>query len=536
VTNRRRPELSSPTRFDRREFLGLVAAGFVAVSCSGGDEQGSGVMPASSLAVPVLDGEPFTLGVASGDPLPDSVILWTRLALDPLAAGGLGDMPDEPVPVDWEVAADDGFAEIVASGLAVAEPAAAHSVHVDASGLEPDSWYHYRFRVGEHTSVIGRTRTLPPIDSSPERLRFAFASCQNWQSGYFSAYPHMADEDLDLVMFLGDYIYEGGPSDDGVRVHDGPEVKELAAYRNRHALYRTDAGLQAAHAAFPWIATWDDHEVDNDYAADVGAPGAEPAEGDEFLARRAAGYRAWWEHLPLRVSPPDGADLDVYRDLRWGTLADVFVLDTRQYRSPQTCDDGGDLPVKPLCDEASAEGRTILGDRQRDWLTGGLATSDTSWNIIANQVVMQPLPIAGMFNMDQWDGYPADQAAVLTAIADAPSPTVVVTGDIHLSGVGEIRSDPADPSSDLVGMELVGTSISSSFGEELIPIVEQVAGEIPTVRYVNARQRGYVVVDVDASRVEAQYRLVETALEPSSPIATDVTVELPADRSALRTA
>ena len=521
----------------RRGFLGVVVAGAAAaaVGCSddGGDRAAApsgtasaGTSPAAApddLPVPAL-AAPFTLGVASGDPFPESVILWTRLAPEPLDGGG---MPDQPVPVTWELAADEGFTDVVDSGTAVAEPAFGHTVHVEPRGLEPATWYWYRFTVGEHTSPVGRTRTLPPPQSLPDRFAFAFASCQSWPSGYYTAYPHLADEDLDAVVFLGDYIYEGGSGGDSIRQHDGPEIITLDDYRNRYALYRSDDGLRAAHARFPWIVTWDDHEVDNDYAGLTPEPGAPDV---DFVARRAAAYQAYWEAMPLRLEPPADEDLRLHRGFDVGRLARIYVLDTRQERDPQVCDDGSDLPVAPRCDDADDPARTILGDEQRSWLVDGIAEADTRWNVLANQVVFSDMPIGDLYNMDQWDGYTADRQAVLDALAASPAPAVVVTGDIHLSGVGQLVADPGDPASAPVGAELVGTSISSRFPDEFAPIVESLAGTVPTIEYVNASQRGYVVVTLTPEEMRADYRLVATVDEPTSDIATDASFVMGPDR------
>jgi alkaline phosphatase D len=542
------------SRLNRRQFLvavlGAAAAGAaVTTGCAddGGDTGPVGsssstrpstgtaapgattTVDAATLPVPDL-AAPFTLGVASGDPYPTQVILWTRLAPDPLAGGG---MPDVAVPVRWEVATDDTFTDLVASGVTVAEPAFGHSVHVDATGLEPSTWYRYRFMVGDpdaggHVSPVGQTRTMPGPRDVPDRFAFAFASCQAWQDGYYTAYPHLVAENLDAMLFLGDYIYEGGVNPDALRQHDGDEIITLADYRNRYALYRSDDGLRAAHARCPWIVTWDDHEVDNDYADLVPEPGAPPV---DFTARRAAAYQAWWEHMPVRLEPPDGADLRIHRGFDVGQLARIYVLDTRQERDDQTCDDGSGLPVAPQCDDARSDQRTILGGEQRSWLVDGIANANTEWHVLANQVVFSHLPIAGnLFNMDQWDGYAADRQVVLDALAAHGKPAIVVTGDIHLSGVGQLTAVADDPDSDPVGGEFVATGISSRFGDDLAPIVEAVADTVPTIKYVNARQQGYVTVELTPAEARVAFRLVDTVDEPTSAITTDASFVLGQDR------
>jgi alkaline phosphatase D len=275
---------------------------------------------------PGLPEQLFTLGVASGDPLPDSVILWTRLVPDPLALGG---MPDAPVPVEWEVAADEAFGDIVAKGTASAEPAFAHSVHIDAVGLAPDSWYWYRFTVGDRVSPTGRTRTAPADGAAVERLRFAFATCQEWESGYYAAHRHMADDDIDLVVFLGDYIYEGDPGNGPLRSNAHAAPVDLDGYRLRFGQYKSDPDLQAVHARFPWVLTWDDHEVDNDYAGDSEEASNPQPDAVAFRARRAAAYQAYYEHQPIRIDPPSGPDVTIYRDLAWGSPAPPTRSDSR---------------------------------------------------------------------------------------------------------------------------------------------------------------------------------------------------------------
>src|SRR5215217_6222009 len=272
---------------DRRRFL---AAGGAAAALLAADRL-AGAWPA-----PVQrGGYPFTLGVASGDPAPGGVVLWTRLATEPLLADG--GMPARAVPVDWQIGADPDLARIVRGGTVLAQPADAHAVHVEVEGLEPARSYWYRFRAGGELSPVGRTRTLPAPESSPGRLALAVVSCQHFEHGYYSAYQHLAHEDLDLVLHLGDYLYETAPADGQPRRHTTPAPTDLAGYRLRHALYRTDPDLQAAHAALPFVLTWDDHEVENDYADDQSERFDPPA---AFRRRRAAAYQAYWEHLPLR--------------------------------------------------------------------------------------------------------------------------------------------------------------------------------------------------------------------------------------------
>ena len=492
----------------RRTFLG-GAATVVAAAAWGTPPATAGVRRVTNPQVP--DGV-FSLGVASGDPHPDSVVLWTRLAPDPLNGGG---MPEVNVPVQYEVAEDDAFGRVVRSGQVRARPKYAHSVHVVAGGLEPDAWYWYRFRVGDQLSPVGRTRTAPARGRG-DSLRFLFASCQNWPAGFFTAWQHAPEEDPDLVVHLGDYIYEGGRGS-GVRQHNSDEVRTLDAYRNRYALYKGDPALQAIHATCPWIVTWDDHEVENNYA---GLLPENPAEAPAFAARRAAAYQAWWEHQPVRMAPPVDETLRIYRNVVWGNLAKFHVLDSRQYRSDQPCGSSNDFGSP--CPERLDPTHTLLGDEQEQWLGRSLARSPATWDVLANQVVMTSMPVAGLLSFDQWDGYPAARTRLFDSLAAAGTQNpVVITGDIHASGVGDVVDEA--PGSPALATELVGTSISSGFFTDAVAAAEQLIGALPYVRWVNARKRGYVRCDVSAETLVAQYRLVDTVATPTSPISTERT-------------
>ncbi|MGH9211029.1 MAG: alkaline phosphatase D family protein [Acidimicrobiales bacterium] len=518
---------------NRRAFLaGLVAAAVAgAAGCSGDDSDDEA---AASLDEEGLNSEPlpplptdlptdlFALGVASGDPVADSVILWTRIVADPTADdGGVG---SAPIPVGWELATDREFEEVVASGDAVADPALAHAVHVDASALEPDTWYWYRFTVGDRVSPVGRTRTTPSTGSEPESLRFAFASCQNRQDGYWTAHRHLAEEDVDLVLFLGDYIYEGPSDPASLQPYASEAPVDLATYRKRWAEYKGDPAIQVAHARCPWVCTWDDHEVENNYADDV-AEAASPDDTDaqeQFRQRRGAAYLAFYEHTPVRLDPPEGANFRIYRGVRWGTLARFFVLDGRQYRSNQECDATQVFAgVGPLCAAATDEARSMLGEAQEEWLGEGLAETEATWNVLAQQTVMSPVPFAdGVVNLDQWDGYPAARRRLVDQLREVRNP-VVITGDIHLSAVGYIGDDPDDPTTAPLVTEVVGTSISSNF--PLADVVEGLVTGLPNVEYLNARQRGYVVCDVSPGELRAEFRYVSTVEQPEAEIETGAT-------------
>ncbi len=495
----------SSASLTRRRFLGLGLAGVagVAARCQ------------LFYVPPGLTEFPFTLGVASGDPLHDRVVLWTRLAQDPLQGGG---MPPVAVPVLWEIADDDQFQVLRRSGASLALPQFGHSVHVDADGLEADRWYFYRFRLGPWVSDVGRTRTLPAPGSAPARLRMASASCQNYRQGYYTAHAALAEEDLDLVLFLGDYIYESegnGP----VRNHNGPRCFTVDDYRNRYALYKLDPNLQASHRAFPWIVTWDDHEVANNYAglSQDENSGASDYPPSEFPQRRANGYQAWWEHMPVRLPPPSGPSLQIYRSFSWGDLFDCFVLDTRQYRTNQECGDN----LGPPCTGFPSPTGSLMGATQYDWLVAGLTAAPGIWSGLAQQVVFAPTPIGALLNFDQWDGYPVERARLVSAVRDAALRNfVVLTGDVHASAVGFIPFDTLNLS-DPVGSEFVATGISSRTTDEaLIQIAEAVIGALPHVSFINARRQGYVRHELTPGTWRVDYRLVQSVLTPTSPVET----------------
>lgn len=511
----------------------MAAVGAAGCSGSGDDNAASSTSvrastTTSTLPVPDLPGDPFKLGIASGDPLADRVILWTRLAPDPLNGGG---MPAGDVPVRWEVAADgdEKFAKPLAEGTAVATAAHGHSVHVDAEGLEPVTWYRYRFRVGDKwTSPTGRTRTAPAAGKGVDRLVFGFASCQNWQDGYYNAWRDVVlDEELELLVFLGDYIYEGGPAPldpkETVRQHNSPEVTDLAGYRNRYALHRSDPLLRAAHGRVPWMAIWDDHEVENNYANDRSEDTmVDPA---AFLLRRAAAYQAWWENMPVRLDPPTGPNLRINRKMAWGSLADFILMDERQYRTDQACGDVT-LDLGPACDEINSEGRTMLGAEQEQWVYGQLDASTATWRVLGNEVVMTPITVGNaILNYDQWDGYPAERDRLLAHIDEqAMTNVVVITGDIHLAGVGDLTRT-VEGASRTVATELVGTSISSG---GLLPAGTEglVTSAVPAIKYVNSSQRGWTRCTVTPEKWTAEYRMVVDNLQEESPTAVDATFEI----------
>lgn len=493
----------------RRDFLrtGGGAAGLIML----------GALPASRADAQLrLRAYPFTLGVASGDPTPDGVVLWTRLAPDPLRGGG---MPPTSVPVRWEIAADEGFARIVQRGQALALPELAHSVHIEVQGLAPDRVYWYRFITGGEASPVGRTRTAPAAGARLDGFTLAFASCQNFESGYYTAHRHLAGEDVALVVFLGDYIYEGGIGQNGVRRHTGPEIMTLDDYRDRYALYKSDPDLQAAHAAFPWTVTWDDHEVDNNYAGEI----SERYDAAElFLQRRAAAYQAYYEHMPLRRSAmPEGPNLRLYRRLGFGDLLELHVLDTRQYRTDQPCGDS----VTPHCAESLSPDATILGAEQEQWLLAGLGRSAARWNLLGNQLPLAEIdrlagPARG-FQMDQWSGYAHARDRLVGFLHERKvANPIVITGDVHQSWVAEINADAADPASAVVGTEFVGTSISSGGdGAATSASGDAILADNPHVKYYNA-QRGYVRCTITPERWQSDYRVVPFITRPGAAVET----------------
>lgn len=503
----------------RRAFIGATLGGVVAAACSGNDESRD-EGPTSSVApldVPGVEvgGELFALGVASGDPTSNSVILWTRLAPDPMNGGG---MPPEAVEVVWEVSADESFSKLVATGIVEATPELAHSVHVDATGLEPATAYHYRFRVGDQVSRVGRTRTFPLADSSPSSLRFAMASCQNYQDGYYSAYRHMLDEDIEFVLFLGDYIYEYGPDQIEslfrIRDHAGGEAVTLDDYRLRYAQYRGEQELLEAHARFPWLSIWDDHEVENNYEGDVSED--EVSEAD-FGQRRAAAYQAYYEHMPMRIDDAGSfEEVRTYRSAPYGDLANLVLLDVKQFGDPPACRESSLFDFGPICDEALDEQRTFLGTEQEAWLESSLLSSEAEWNLIVQQILMSgfkaPDPAGGepRFYLESWDGYPAARRRLAQFLADEEIRNpVILSGDYHASFVADLKPDPYDPESPVAAPEFLVTSISAAVFEE------DYSAANPQVKYFDPRN-GYAVCEVTTEAFVTSFKYVSDVTDPDA--------------------
>ncbi|MCC6984119.1 MAG: alkaline phosphatase D family protein [Bauldia sp.] len=497
-------------RLSRRELLNVAwALGITAIA--------QPITARFAWAKPVFSSYPFTLGVASGDPLPGGVVLWTRLAPDPLNGGG---MPMAAVEVGWEVAADSGFGTIVQTGTALARPELGHSVHVELNGLEAGREYWYRFRAGDEISQTGRTRTAPAMGAAVEEIRFGVCGCNHYETGYFTAFRRIAEENFDFVFHTGDYIYEGrddGGRNDRLREHQGQEIYTIVDYRNRYAQYKSDADFKAAHASSPFIVSWDDHEVENNYAGDIDENDTPPA---VFALRRAAAYQAWYESMPVRVSQmPVGAHLNMYRRMIFGDLLDFNVLDTRQYRSNQACGDGS----RTDCAEALDPARTMLGNEQERWLFDNLATARSRWTILGQQVPIFTRDFSasapnGQFSMDKWDGYVAARNRLSNRLIEtgAPNP-VAFSGDVHLAYGADLKMDYADPDSRTIGVEFTNTSVTSNGdGTDVAGNWEQIKGDNPHIKYHSAR-RGYIAVTATQATLQADFKILDKVTVPGLP-------------------
>ena len=454
---------------------------------------------------------PFTLGVASGDPLPTNVVLWTRLAVAPLADNGLGGMSSSTYVVQWQLAQDAQFRTGLRSGTIGAYAANAHSVHVEVGGLLPGRVYYYRFRLGGFVSPTGRTRTAPAYDATGGSLAMSFVSCSQLEHGWFTAYRRLAQDQPDLVLHLGDYQYEMranayvAPSGN-VRDFRGPKTVTLANYRQRYAQYKTDPDLQAAHAVAPWLVVFDDHEVDANWADEIPS---NPASVPGFVNRRAAAFKAYYENMPLRRSSiPVGRDIQVYRRLQWGRLANFHMLDTRQYRSDQACDDG--FKDCPAADDPT---RSLPGTQQEQWLANGFAASRATWDVIGQQVFFgrrdSTATPDNTVSMDAWDGYPASRARVTNAMVTTQVRNpIVLTGDVHAHWASEVLADFDDPGSPVVASEFVTSSLTSG-GDGY----DERTGQHPWAAYNPnlkfwTNLRGYVNTRITPTSFTADYRCV----------------------------
>jgi alkaline phosphatase D len=509
---------------NRRELIALLAAST------------SATLPAWAQTTVKLSDNPFTLGVASGSPRHDSVVLWTRLHL--VNVLGHSKLPSTPIAVQWQVASDEQFTQLLQQGSANALPELGHAVHVELNNLAPDRWFYYRFRVGDFTSVTGRSRTFPAPDALVSKLRFAYASCQRFETGYFSAYTHMLREQLDAVVFLGDYIYEyNSRGTSTARQLPGylPAFADtVEAYRMRYAAYKNDAALQAMHAHCPWIVTWDDHEVYNDYAATQGEDLS-----PNFMQRKAAAYQAFYEHMPLRASAmiagfdslKTNGELRIYGNFNAGKLANFLVLDDRQYRDNQVCPKsgrgGGSVVRAEECAELFDHMRSLLGSAQEAWLNQSLASTRSQWNIIAQQTLVgrrnySPSDKLGkaLLQTDNWDGYPAARQRLLDAIqAHAPRNPVFVGGDIHQNWVGHIKADFTKPSRKTIATEFCGTSLTSGGGANDEKFKERLANN-PHFVFADAEQRGYGVVELTPKTLTTTLRVVDDVRQRTTSVST----------------
>ena len=514
----------------RRKFLAATLA-----------VTGAGLLPARH-ARPAesfrFSTNPFSLGIASGYPTPDGMVLWTRLAPSPLEPGG--GMPQEVIPVEWAVATDEKMHTVVQHGTDYATPEWAHSIHVEPSGLDPGRDYWYRFESGGVRSPIGRTRTAPTYGAPLDRLKLGVVCCQHYEQGYYTAYKHMVTDNLDLIVHVGDYIYEGN-SEKKVRHHNMPVAFTLDDYRARHALYRTDHDLANAHAATPWLLTWDDHDVANDYANDVSEDDDDP---QLFLARRAAAYQAYYEHLPLpRWAVPSGPAMRLYATRVFGNLASIVLLDQRQYRAPEACPPlgraGGHRVDEAKCPELDDPTRTMLGGRQEAWAQGQLASSQARWNLLAQGTLMgynneAPLP-EHRYWTDAWNGYPAARERLMKFLAEKHiSNPVVLSGDIHAFVVSGLHLKAADLESPLVAPEFVTTSVTSDAVAETY--FENIRKNNPNLLTATGEHRGYVRMDITKDTLRADLISIDTVKEQNSGRSTLISYVVEAGKPALQRA
>ncbi len=493
-----------------------------------------GLVGLSGCAAPALvrdaraaDVPRFGLGVASGGPLTDRLVLWTRLTGPNLPAH---------VQVNWELAHDEAFTDIAARGVEVAESDWAHSVHAEPRGLAPGRWYWYRFSALGQRSTPARTRTAPAAGVTAP-LRYAITSCQRWDHGHYAAWRHLAAEQPDVVVFLGDYIYEYGQVPGRVRLHDGGPTRTLDQYRARYAQYKSDPALQSAHAAAPWLITWDDHEVDNDY---VGLQGQNLQ--PDFATQRAAAYQAWWEHMPVaRSLRPVGPDARIVGRYDWGDLARFILADCRQHRSPQACNKpgrGGSSVVRERdCAELRDPTRSFLGLEQEAWLARQWS-AEHRWNLLAQSTLMTRFATRDkgrvgepdMVWTDGWEGYPLARQRLLQTVADRQVPgCVVLGGDVHASYIADLKPDWKNDRTPVVATEFCGTSITSNGWSH-----DKLAATLPDhphITYGRGDDHGYLAFDVTAKRMTLQVRSVDDVQKADSGIHTAASFVVEAGRA-----
>ena len=504
-------------------FNALSRRGLLLGLGAGGTVLGTG---RQALADPIFADYPFQLGVAAGDPLPDGFVIWTRLAPKPLEIGN--GMPSAPVPVKWEVASDAGFGTVVRSGEAIARPELAHAVHVEVEGLEPGRPYFYRFSAGRERSATGRAKTAPAMGSAVAAARFGVLGCQAYEQGFYTAHRKAAEEDLDFIYCYGDYIYEGrgsrvyngsGGTSENPRQHFGGEIYSLDDYRRRYAQYKMDTDLQASHASAAWFVTWDDHEIDNNWVSALDQDGVPP---EIFALRQQAAMQAFYEHMPLRRSAfPRGSALQLYRKASWGNLLDLNLLDTRQYRTDQPCNDRW----ASTCAGVDADTAQVLGQAQEAWLFESLNRSQANWNVLAQQIMVMDLdrkegPEPG-YNLDTWAGYRIPRQRLLRHLRDRRiGNTVVLTGDEHQNYAGELFVDGREPEGAPIAAEFVTTSISSSGdGQDQRADGRRYLADNPFLKFNNA-QRGYVVCDVTTERWQTEFKVLDKVSDRTGTLTT----------------
>ena len=513
---------TTKARASRRDLLKLAVAAVAPLSY------------ALSPAQATLKHNPFSIGVASGSPNHHSVVLWTRLMAEP--GSSKTQFADTDVSVKWEVADDEGFKVNRRAGQVVALAALAHSVHLELDGLQSDRWYFYRFQIGDAQSTTGRTRTLPHPEAMVQKLRVAYASCQRWEHGYFSAYDHMCQENLDMVLFLGDYIYEYAGAANPVRLPKGGWVSSLDDYRERYALHKSEKGLQAMHAQCPWLVTWDDHEVSNDYA------GLERGQSGNisfnFAAQRARAYQAFYEHMPLRGSAliksieglAQGAELRIYGQVPYGKLANIYLLDDRQYRDKQVCnksDGHGSGFINPdQCEDWFNPKRSLLGLEQTKWLDQAFANAQKDarpWNVVAQQTIFgrRDFRIGAGYTLwnDGWDGYSAARQQMTQSMQNkALKNPVLIGGDVHENWVGHVMADAYKDDSAKLGVEFCGAGITArSAGNSKLPAR---LAENPHFIFADSERKGYGVVEFTAKQIQTELRVVDDVRQPQTKIET----------------
>lgn len=449
--------------------------------------------------------DPFSLGVASGQPQPDGVVLWTRLRISEADAA----LKSQAVSVLCEVFADAALRQPVRQWRVQTDASRGHSVHVVTTGLQSGRPYWYRFVCGNARSPVGRARTAPGLQDPVDRLRIALASCQHFEQGYFSAHREMAARELDLVLFVGDYIYESSNPQYLLRPHQGGVPKTLDDYRERHAQYKSDADLRACHAAHTWVMTWDDHEVVNDYANDLDR---HYTDAQVFLRRRAAAYQAYFEHMPLRLGPDpvNASQMRIHDRMAWGRLADVWTLDCRQYRDHPACPDpnrGGGRVVLG-CEALADPARSLLGAAQEQWLSQSLQSSTRRWKLVAQSTQMSSsgvnTPLGRSAFTDGWDGYPQARARLLNSVAQAGLQNVVVLGgDVHMNVAAQLRVQPNDERSPVVASEIVTTSVTSrGLGGKLLG---QILDSNPDIVHARSDERGFTLLEVKPEAIQVEF-------------------------------